>query len=97
VKLFSPADSYNLYPFGVILDIEPRGHHSYCGFRDNHWSQVGLDKSEEEIRQKFPRYFDTKPMVCVVEEGEMLYIPGGWWHQVTSYGVHIAVNIWTEL
>ena len=25
-------------------------------------------------------------MVCEVQAGEMLYLPAGWWHEVTSYG-----------
>jgi ribosomal protein L16 Arg81 hydroxylase len=29
-----------------------------------------------------------------VEEGDALYFPSYWWHQVTSYDQHIAVNYW---
>ena len=26
----------------------------------------------------------------------MLYLPGGWFHEVTSFGVHMALNFWVE-
>jgi len=96
IKLFGPADSFNLYAVGNILDIGPRGHHSFCGQRDSHWSQVQLTAPPEEIRRDFPRFFDASYLECTVEAGEMLFIPNGWWHEVTSYGVHIALNIWTD-
>jgi ribosomal protein L16 Arg81 hydroxylase len=30
----------------------------------------------------------------VLEAGELLYLPPGWWHHVRSLGVTISVNTW---
>jgi len=96
VRLFSPEDSFNIYPVGAIVDISPYGSHMYCGEKNGHWSKISLDDSEEKIRENFPRFFSAKSMECVVNSGEMLYIPNGWWHEVTSFGIHVALNIWTS-
>jgi ribosomal protein L16 Arg81 hydroxylase len=32
----------------------------------------------------------------VLEAGEMLYIPEGWWHYVVSEPNTLAVNFWLE-
>ncbi|KAI0776537.1 cupin-like domain-containing protein [Trametes elegans] len=41
----------------------------------------------------------TDPYVVELSEGEMLYLPASWWHEVTSTsaggdGVHMAFNYW---
>lgn len=39
------------------------------------------------------------PVTVTIEEGEMLYLPAGWFHEVTSFGsasgnIHMAFNYW---
>ncbi len=34
-------------------------------------------------------YFD-----CILEEGEVLYIPVGWWHYVRGLSVSFSVSFW---
>jgi hypothetical protein len=41
---------------------------------------------------RFPRFADAHPWECVLEPGELLFIPSLWWHQVWSLGDSIAVN-----
>lgn len=74
-----------------------------------------LDEIENtEIRQKLESYLDKYyPEFAKIKElkitvdikpGQMLYLPAGWFHEVTSYGtsdnseghsrVHIALNYW---
>eukprot|EP01123_Difflugia_compressa_P015695 TRINITY_DN8966_c0_g1_i1.p1 TRINITY_DN8966_c0_g1~~TRINITY_DN8966_c0_g1_i1.p1 ORF type:complete len:161 (-),score=26.00 TRINITY_DN8966_c0_g1_i1:86-568(-) len=106
LRLYSPKDSFNLYPTGDIIDITPHGRHSYCYQNNAHWSLItGFDlpqmttqeiAASETLKQKFPRFAHAKSVECTLSEGEMLYIPNGWWHQVTSYGLTIALNIWTD-
>jgi len=95
-RLYSPADCFNLYPIGSIISINPYGNHYYCNERDPHWSQIHTQLSQETIKEKYPRFLEAQYMECEINEGEMLYIPPGWWHQVTSYGNHIALNFWIE-
>lgn len=33
-------------------------------------------------------------LACVGQAGDALFVPEGWWHQVSSEGVTIAVNFW---
>lgn len=35
---------------------------------------------------------EKRPMECVVEAGEILFIPSGWWHQVQNIGHTMAVT-----
>eukprot|EP00467_Chlorarachnion_reptans_P008331 CAMPEP_0114529922 /NCGR_PEP_ID=MMETSP0109-20121206/25130_1 /TAXON_ID=29199 /ORGANISM="Chlorarachnion reptans, Strain CCCM449" /LENGTH=471 /DNA_ID=CAMNT_0001712431 /DNA_START=117 /DNA_END=1529 /DNA_ORIENTATION=+ len=61
------------------------------------------------IPASHPLIQHTKPLVVTVEAGEMLYLPAGWFHEVTSFGagipfsdsesssspaIHIALNYW---
>lgn len=61
-----------------------------------HFSSIPIDCSEEEIERKFPLFKNTKPLVYTATAGDMVFIPSGWHHQVTSYGTrHVALNFWT--
>ena len=42
--------------------------------------------------QRYPRAAHVQPLEVIVEEGEVLYNPSMWWHQVTTRGQTIAVN-----
>uniref|UniRef100_A0A383WCI6 JmjC domain-containing protein n=1 Tax=Tetradesmus obliquus TaxID=3088 RepID=A0A383WCI6_TETOB len=65
------------------------------------FSQVDLSLPEAVLRRQFPRF----PGVAAAQEvllqaGQMLYLPAGWFHEVTSYGGggldggHLAINYW---
>ncbi|KAG7752736.1 hypothetical protein KL911_003467 [Ogataea haglerorum] len=56
-------------------------------------------KMERLIDSEFPRLKQCKPLQVTIEPGQMLYLPAGWFHEVSSFGrddepVHIAVNYW---
>lgn len=42
----------------------------------------------------------TRPVTVIVREGQMLYLPVGWWHYVQQipdqYGKALAVNYWYD-
>ncbi|CAN1263603.1 Lysine-specific demethylase JMJ30 [Linum perenne] len=44
-------------------------------------SKVDLDNIDEKA---FPKVHDLEFLDCILEEGEMLYIPPKWWHYVRS-------------
>jgi hypothetical protein len=49
--------------------------------------QVQLDLSESELRKRYPRFPGmASASVVVLQAGDMLYLPAGWFHEVTSYG-----------
>jgi hypothetical protein len=49
--------------------------------------QVQLDLSEAELCKRYPRFPGmAAASVVVLQAGDMLYLPAGWFHEVTSYG-----------
>lgn len=97
VKLISPADSLKMYSDSRVIHVGPRGFTEHCFSTDAHWSDIEFDFSKtprKEIDEEFPRFKGVKYMECEFHAGEMLYIPVGWWHEVTSYGHHVALNFW---
>jgi hypothetical protein len=78
VTLFSPAQEWRMY-------------------RHAPWSrlpQVSRVDAEEPDLTRYPRFARARPLRCVVEPGELLYIPRFWWHQVRSLDFSISVNFW---
>ncbi|KAG7825623.1 hypothetical protein KL909_000855 [Ogataea angusta] len=56
-------------------------------------------KMQRLIDTEFPRLKQCKPLQVTIEPGQMLYLPAGWFHEVSSFGsgdeqIHIAVNYW---
>ncbi|GAB5587653.1 hypothetical protein Unana1_02553 [Umbelopsis nana] len=49
--------------------------------------------------ERYPRFGYAKPITVTVREGEMLYLPAFWMHQVMQDGPEgvIAVNYWYDL
>jgi hypothetical protein len=43
---------------------------------------------------RFPAFARATRLSCVVEPGEVLYIPRRWWHQLQSLDVSASVNLW---
>ncbi|KAL5006392.1 hypothetical protein ScPMuIL_015198 [Solemya velum] len=51
--------------------------------------------------KRFPKFLDTHPLNCTISEGEVLFMPSFWWHEVQSYpsqkeARNLAVNFWYE-
>lgn len=53
--------------------------------------KVDLDDIDET---KFPKVRDLEFVDCILEEGEMLYIPPKWWHYVRSLTTSFSVSFW---
>lgn len=50
---------------------------------------------QKELKSKYPKFLNAKAAFCHVEEGDMLYLPASWFHEVTSMGgLHMAINYW---
>jgi lysine-specific demethylase 8/hypoxia-inducible factor 1-alpha inhibitor (HIF hydroxylase) len=73
VSLFPPSQTANLYPFPFFRQIPP-------------WfSQVDTDVPDYEV---FPGYREALKhrTDVILAEGEILFIPVSWWHEVTALG-----------
>lgn len=53
--------------------------------------KVDLDDIDET---KFPKVQGLEFVDCILEEGEMLYIPPKWWHYVRSLTISFSVSFW---
>lgn len=57
-------------------------------------SQVDLDNPDYI---KFPLAKNLPFLDCILEEGEMLYIPPKWWHYVRSLSSSFSVSFWWSI
>ncbi|MGH8320930.1 MAG: cupin-like domain-containing protein [Gammaproteobacteria bacterium] len=94
--LFPPSQATNLYVRGKLLNVADNGILSYADM--NNMPHVSrLDTSNVDIEQ-FPKYAaaEAARMDFVLEQNEMLFLPAGWFHQVSSTGRHIAVSFFAH-
>jgi lysine-specific demethylase 8/hypoxia-inducible factor 1-alpha inhibitor (HIF hydroxylase) len=80
IALFPPSQTKNLYPFDFFREIPP-------------WfSRVDTDGPDPA---EFPGYGEALKhrLDVVVEEGEILFIPVSWWHEVTALGSDYVCSV----
>jgi lysine-specific demethylase 8 len=53
--------------------------------------QIDLDNIDVK---EFPRMEGLEFMDCILEEGDLLYIPPKWWHYVRSLSISFSVSFW---
>lgn len=53
--------------------------------------QVDLDEPDAEASSSIR---DLPVLDCILEAGQMLFIPPGWWHYVKSLSVSFSVSFW---
>jgi hypothetical protein len=78
VTLFSPAQASRLYPFPASAPHP-------------HLSRVDIEAAD---RARFPRFRKAVSRECVLDPGDLLFVPAFWWHHVRSLDVAISVNFW---
>lgn len=81
ITLFAPEDLRYLYPSSIFSFVPTM-------------SRANLSEAD---RDQFPRLRKAKPLVVELEPGQMLFIPAGWWHQVTTPVLSISIDFpWTQ-
>lgn len=75
-----------------------KGESTTTSTRPDNFSQVDTSLPSSQLKTQFPRYAKAAKTAVTVtlKEGEMLFIPAGWFHEVKSQGSegHIAFNYW---
>ncbi|XP_027095788.2 lysine-specific demethylase JMJ30 [Coffea arabica] len=75
-----------LYPASLSEELYP-----HAEFMLRNSSQVDLDNVDEK---EFPKVVNLEFLDCILNEGEMLYIPPRWWHYVRSLTTSFSVSFW---
>lgn len=95
--LFPPSEAAHLYPRGVIRNIAETGLIEYePGEKQPHLCAVDIGKPDFDC---FPGYREALPhrIDLEIQKNEMLFLPAGWFHQVSSEGRHIALSFFAEV
>lgn len=56
-------------------------------------SQVEVDHPDFNAHPEFAKLVATE---CVLQPGQMLFIPPGWWHYVKALSVSFSVSFWWQ-
>lgn len=60
-------------------------------------SQIDCDKENLDVSaEEFERFKDLTCWYCLLKEGDLLYFPAFWWHQVSTPELTISVSIKRE-
>ncbi|GAB1541853.1 hypothetical protein NUACC21_45260 [Scytonema sp. NUACC21] len=86
VLLFPPSQTYNLYPFPVYTHLK-HGLKLRCWF-----SQVYPEKPDFIAFPKLKSALQQKREV-ILNQGETLYIPAGWWHEIIALGDEMVCSV----
>ena len=86
VVLFPPTQTDNLYPFSVYVHLR-HGFKLRCCY-----SRVCPENPD---MQSFPKFQEAIPYKCevVINQGEILYIPAYWWHEITTLGNEMVCSV----
>ena len=57
-------------------------------------SELDVEGKEDELLKGFPLFHEARCVETILEEGQCLYIPVGWWHYVRSLTVSFSVSFW---
>jgi lysine-specific demethylase 8/hypoxia-inducible factor 1-alpha inhibitor (HIF hydroxylase) len=86
ILLFPPPQTYNLYPIPVLKQLR------YGLQLRAVYSQV---YPEHPNFNAFPKFRQALPhcQEGILNRGEILFIPAGWWHEVTALGNGIVCSV----
>lgn len=94
--IFPPQQAENLYPRGKLTGVDSSGTIMYADeMHMRHLSQVDPDNAD---LKRFPNYAEAAKHRIDFDlmRDEMLFLPTGWFHQVSSAGRHIALSFFAE-
>nr|XP_028944515.1 lysine-specific demethylase JMJ30-like [Malus domestica] len=58
------------------------------------YTEIMLCNSSQVDLDKFPKMHDLEFHDCILEEGDMIYIPPKWWHHMRSLTPSLSVSFW---
>ncbi|KAF5495448.1 Lysine-specific demethylase 8 [Colletotrichum fructicola] len=89
LRLYAPHDSEALCPRGEE-EVDMSNTSGFDVGAVEGWDEDAEGRDAIELEEfRGLRYWD-----CVLEKGDVLYIPMGWWHYVRSVSVSFSVSFW---
>ena len=79
VRLFAPVQTRKLY------------HKTRDGLTNV--TELPDDLDEPGIHEKFPALKEAEAMEAILDPGDVLFIPKGWWHWVVSLDMSISLGL----
>ena len=86
IRLYSPSETGKLYPKGV----------EGGGVNMSNTSEVDVESANGILDEEYPLFRKAEYVETILNEGECLYIPVGWWHYVRSLTVSFSVSFWWD-
>lgn len=93
-RLYDPA-RYKVTDGGNFEIIEERESPKESS-TSNKVPWIAIDPLNPDLKTH-PQYAKAKPVTCVVNAGEMLYLPSLWFHHVQQSHGCIAINFWYDM
>jgi hypothetical protein len=93
IRMYAPRESAKLYARGIEdggVDMENTSALDIGVLAG--WD--GTTDEQLEAHEMFPLFKDAEYVDGILNEGECLYIPVGWWHYVRSLSVSFSVSSW---
>ncbi|KAI5082355.1 hypothetical protein GOP47_0002098 [Adiantum capillus-veneris] len=81
IRVYAPTESEKLYPFKSNLYLR-------------NTSEVDIDA--KDAFQRWPDLQNAEYLECILNAGEMLFIPKKWWHYVKSREVSLSFSFWSS-
>ncbi|XP_070545848.1 bifunctional peptidase and (3S)-lysyl hydroxylase Jmjd7-like [Ptychodera flava] len=103
--IFEPHENHKLYEAHIpeaILDYQPEtGKFRRKRLLDSTSMVMSPVDILDPDFKRFPEFSKTYPLNCTISEGEVLFMPAFWWHEVQSFpslteNRNVAVNFWYE-
>jgi hypothetical protein len=76
---------------GYLAQIQGRKRATLCAPSDSPHLYAGQVDPEHPDLERFPLFEWATPYECVIEPGELLFMPAGWWHWVRGLEKSITV------
>ncbi|RYP16833.1 hypothetical protein DL765_004854 [Monosporascus sp. GIB2] len=93
VRLYSPLETERMYARGKEGGVE-MGNTSLIDVGVVEGWDVPPYNDDEASAQSVAAFKDAPFVDCILEPGDLLYIPIGWWHYVRGLSVSFSVSFW---
>ncbi|KAK7750498.1 hypothetical protein SLS62_007577 [Diatrype stigma] len=94
VRLYSPLETHRMHARGKEDGVD-MGNTSLVdvGIVEG-WDDTPVQDEETKVQQNSAAFKDVPYVDCILEPGDVLYIPIGWWHYVRGLSVSFSVSFW---